>query len=65
VGGKKAAGTVAHKLVVLIAPLLREGTFYEEERYDRLLPSQEERARQRALKALERMGSAVTLEKGA
>jgi transposase len=31
--------------------------------HHRLLPRQEERARQRALKALERMGYAVTLEK--
>jgi transposase len=64
-GGKKAAVTVAHKILVIIYHLLLEGTFYEEERYDRLLPRQEERERQRALKALERMGYAVTLEKGA
>jgi hypothetical protein len=31
--------------------------------HDRLLPRQEERERQRALKALERLGDAVTLEK--
>jgi transposase len=62
-GGKKAAVTVAHKILVIIYHLLLEGTFYEEERYDRLLPRQEERERQRALKALERMGYAVTLEK--
>jgi transposase len=64
-GGKQAAVTVAQKIVVIIDPLLLEGTFYEEELYDRLLPSQEERERQRALKALERLGYAVTLEKGA
>jgi transposase len=64
-GGKKAAVTVVHKIVVIIDPLLLEGTFDEEERDDRLWPRQEERARQRARKALERMGYAVTLEKGA
>jgi transposase len=64
-GGKKAAGTVAQKMLVIIDPLLLEGTFDEEERDDRLWPRQEERARQRARKALERMGYAVTLEKGA
>ena len=53
-GGKKAAVAVAHKILVIIYHLLLEGTFYEEERYDRLLPRQEERERQRALKALER-----------
>ena len=62
-GGKKAAVTVAHTIVVSSDHLLLEGTFYEEERYERLWPRQEERERQRALKALERMGYAVTLEK--
>jgi hypothetical protein len=63
VGGKKAAGAVAHKILVSISHLLLEGPFYEEERYERLVPRQEERERQRALKALERLGYAVTLEK--
>jgi transposase len=63
VGSTKAAVTVAHKILVISYHLLLEGTFYEEERYDRLVPRQEERERQRALKALERMGYAVTLEK--
>jgi hypothetical protein len=54
---------VAHKILVIIYPLLLEGTLYEEERYDRLLPKQEERERQRALKALERLGDSVTLAK--
>jgi len=62
-GSKKAAMAVAHKIVVIIYHLLLEGTFYEEERYDRLLPRQEERERKRALKALERLGYAVTLDK--
>jgi transposase len=63
VGGKKAAVAVAHKILVIIYHLLLEGAFYEEERYDRLVPRQEERERKRALKALERLGYAVTLEK--
>ena len=62
-GSKKAAMAVAHKILVIISHLLLEGTFYEEERYDRLLPRQEERERKRALKALERLGYAVTLDK--
>ena len=62
-GGKKAAVAVAHKILVIIYHLLLEGTLYEEERYDRLVPRQEERERKRALKALERLGYAVTLEK--
>ena len=62
-GSKKAAMAVAHKILVIIYHLLREGTFYEEERYDRLLPRQEERERKRAIKALERLGYAVSLEK--
>lgn len=62
-GSKKAALAVAPKILVIISPLLLEGTFYEEERYDRLLPRQEERERQRALKALERLGDAVPREK--
>jgi hypothetical protein len=52
---------VAPKIVVIIDHLLLEGTLYEEERDDRLLPNQEERERQRAIKALERLGYSVTL----
>jgi hypothetical protein len=54
---------VAHKILVVMYHLLLEGTFYEEERYDRLLPKQEERERKRAIKALERLGYSVTLAK--
>jgi transposase len=64
-GSKTAAMAVAHKIRVIMYPLLLEGTLYEEERDDRLLPKQEERARQRALKTLERLGDAVLLDKGA
>jgi transposase len=63
VGGMKAAVAVAQKILVIIYHLLLEGTLYEEERYDRLLPRQEERDRQRAIKARERLGYAVTLDK--
>ena len=63
-GGKKAAVAVAHKILVIIYHLLLEGTLYEEERYDRLLPKQEERERKRAIKALERLGYSVTLSQG-
>jgi len=63
VGGKKAAVAVAQKILVIIDHLLLEGTFYAEEREGRLFPRQEERERKRAIKALERLGYAVTLEK--
>jgi transposase len=62
-GSKKAAVAVVHKSLVIIYHPLLEGTFDEEERYDRLWPRQEERERQRALKALERLGYTVTLAK--
>jgi hypothetical protein len=42
---------------------LAEGTFYDEERYDRLQPRQEERQRKRAVKALEQLGYQVSLAK--
>jgi transposase len=63
VGRKKAAMAVAHQIVVSVDHRLLEGTLYEEERYDRLLPRQEERERQRAIKALERLGDAVSVDK--
>jgi hypothetical protein len=53
---------VAHKILVIIYHLLLKGTLYEEERYDRLLPKQEER--ERAIKALQRLGYSVTLSQG-
>lgn len=62
-GGKKAAMAVAHKILVIVYHLLREGTFYEEERYDRLQTRQEERQQKRAVQALEHLGYRVTLEK--
>jgi transposase len=62
-GGKKAALAVAHKILVIVYHLLREGTFYDEERYHHLQARQEERQQQRAVKALEHLGYRVTLEK--
>lgn len=63
IGGKKAAMAVAHKILVIIYHLLSDGTFYEESRYDRFQPQQEERDRKRAIKALERLGYHVTIER--
>jgi transposase len=60
-GGKKAALAVAHKILVIVYHLLAEGTFYDEERYNRLQPRQEAQQRKRAVKALERLGYQVTL----
>jgi transposase len=62
-GGKKAAMAVAHKILVIVYHLLAEGTFYDEERYNRLQPRQEAQQRKRAVKALERLGYQVTLER--
>jgi transposase len=62
-GGKKAAMAVAHKILVIVYHLLLEGTCYEEARYDRLQARQEERQQKRAVKALERLGYRVTLER--
>ena len=62
-GGKKAAVAVAHKILVIVYHLLTEGTFYDEERYDRLQPRQEAQQRQRAIKMLERLGYHVNLER--
>jgi hypothetical protein len=44
---KKAAGAVAHNIVVIIYHLLTEGTCYEEARYEHRRPKQEARERQR------------------
>ena len=43
--------------------LLAEGTVYDEQRYAHLQPRQEEQWRRRAVKALERLGYQVVLEK--
>jgi transposase len=62
-GKKKAAVAMAHKILVISYHLLLEGTWYDETRYDCLAPKQEARERQRAVKALERLGYSVTLDK--
>ena len=62
-GGKKAAMAVAHKILVIGYHLLLEGTCDEEERYDRLQSRQEERQQKRAVKALERLGYHVALDR--
>jgi transposase len=62
-GGKKAAGAVAHKILVIVYHLLTEGTVYDEERSDRLPPRQEAQQRQRAVKMLARLGYHVHVER--
>jgi hypothetical protein len=62
-GGKKAAVAVAHKILVIIYYLRAEGTCYDEQRYDHLQPQQDDRQRQRAITALERLGCQVTVER--
>ena len=52
---------VAHKILVIIYHVLRDGTFYDESRDDRHDAREEERDKQRALAALARLGYAVTL----
>ena len=54
---------VAHKILVIVYHLLLEGTCDEEARYNRLQDRQEERQQKRAVKALERLGYHVTLER--
>ena len=65
IGKKKAALAIAHKILVIVYHLLAEGTCYEEARYDQWNPRQEARERHRAIKALERLGYTVTVERAA
>ena len=65
IGKKKAALAVAHKLLVIVYHLLAEGTVYGEARYDHRSAKQEARERQRAIKALERLGYTVTVQRAA
>ena len=51
------------KILVIVYHLLLEGTCDEEARDDRLQDRPEERQQQRAVKALERLGYRVTLER--
>jgi len=64
-GRKKAAVAVVHNILVMIYHLLAEETCDEEARYDHLRPKQEARERQRAMKALERLGYRVTVARPA
>jgi Transposase IS116/IS110/IS902 family len=65
IGKKKAALAIAHTMLVIVYHLLAAGTCDEETRYDQWHPQQEARERQRALKALERLGYTVTVERAA
>ena len=65
IGKQKTARAIAHTILVIVSHLLALGTSYEETRYDQCNPRQEARERQRALKALERLGYTVTLERAA
>lgn len=49
----------AHKILGIISQVLMDGTFYDESRYDRHDAREEEREKQRALAALERLGYTV------
>jgi transposase len=61
IGGKKAAIAVAHKILVVAYHVLSQGVPYDEARYDIPSPAKEEASKERALKALERLGFSVTL----
>jgi len=65
IGKKKAALAIAHKILVIVYHLLATGSCYEEARYDHYHPKQEARERQRAIKALERLGYTVIVERAA
>ncbi len=65
IGKKKAALAIAHKILVIVYHLLATGSGYEEARYDHGHPKQEARERQRAIKALERLGYTVIVERAA
>jgi hypothetical protein len=54
---------VAHKILVIVYHLLAEGTCYEGGRYEHREPRQQEQQQKRAVKALERLGYRVTLER--
>jgi hypothetical protein len=58
----KAAIAVAHKMLVIAYHLLSDGTLYDEQTYRRTHPHLEQRWRTNAVKTLERLGYAVTLQ---
>jgi transposase len=61
IGGKKAAIAVGHKILVIVFHLLNEGMTYDDGRYNRLNPKQENRQRERALAILQQLGYEVQL----
>jgi transposase len=63
-GGKKAALAVGHKIVVIVYHLLTEGTFYEEARYARPNPKEDQRRIRRAVGQLESLGYEVDFDEG-
>jgi transposase len=65
IGKKKAALAIAHNIRVIVSHLLATESCDEEARYDHGHPNQEARERQRAIKALERLGSTVIVERAA
>ena len=65
IGGKKAAMAVGHKIPVIIFHLLKEGALYDEGKYNRLTPREEDKRKKRALETLRRLGYCVTLERAA
>ena len=52
---------VGHKILVIIFHLLNEGTYYDDERYNRPSPKEEEKQRKRAIDTLHRLGFDVTI----
>ena len=63
--GEDRLRSPSHTILVIVYHLLAMGSCYEEARYDHCHPKQEARERQRAIKALERLGYTVTVERAA
>ena len=61
IGGKKAAVAVGHKILVIIFHLLNKGTFYDDGRYNRPSPKEEEKQKKRAIETLHRLGFNVNI----
>lgn len=62
IGSKRAAVAVAHKILVIIYHILDKGTIYEDERYDDLEAKRTEKAKNQAVKWLEKLGYRVQIE---
>jgi transposase len=65
IGGKKAALAVGHQILVIAWHLLKNGTLYEDSRYDSIRPREAERRRRNYVRGLEQLGFTVTLEAAA